>query len=438
MDKMKAVGLVTEYNPFHNGHVFHLNKSLELSGADVAVAVMSGNFVQRGEPAVIDKYSRCAAAVNSGVNLVIELPSYYALSSAEGFAAGAVKTLAAVGADFIAFGSECGDIEALREAAEILTDEPEEYKALLKKYNSCGLSFPSARYEALKDLLSENNKFAEILKTPNNILGIEYLKEIIRKGHKITPITFSRHIAGFNDTDFRGSFASASAIRLALEKGFKKSFEKAAEKSSEKGSEIPNASELKSVLPESMYRVISENSGISCPVFADDFSSLLNYKLSQLFYLNGYEKARVCEALCSYCDVSYDLANRIFSSFTGKESFSALVSEIKTRGYTYSRVSRCLMHILLEIKTSDAYKYADAPYIRVLGFDKKGQAYLHQIKKTCPVPVITKTADYRELLSQDVCCTDVYNQILLQKFGTPAKDEFRRGAFIKEQNQTKG
>lgn len=416
MNTLKAVGLITEYNPFHNGHVYHLNKSLELSGADVAVAVMSGNFVQRGEPAVTDKYSRCAAAVNSGVNLVVELPSYYALSSAEGFAAGAVKTLSALGADFMAFGSECGDIEKLKKIAEILADEPEEYKNDLKKYISAGASFPEARCMALKNLLPENAEIAAMLESPNNILGIEYLKEIIRRSHKIIPITFPRHIAGFHDTDFHSAFASASAIRLALEEK----------------PDNPEESRLNSVLPQSMYDIIHENLNKKCPVFTDDFSTLLSYRLSLIFHLNGYDKTKVCEALCEYSDVSADLANRIFSNFTGEESISSLISKIKTRQYTYSRVSRCLMHILLEIKASDASKYSDAPYIRVLGFDKKGQDYLRQIKKTCPVPVITKTAGFRELLSQDIYRSGVYNQILRQKFGYCAKDEFRNGIYIRK------
>ncbi len=416
MNTLKAVGLITEYNPFHNGHVYHLNKSLELSGANVAVAVMSGDFVQRGEPAVTDKYSRCAAAVNSGVNLVVELPSYYALSSAEGFAAGAVKTLSALGADFMAFGSECGDAKKLKKIAEIIADEPEEYKNDLKKYISMGASFPEARCMALRNIFPENTEIAAMLESPNNILGIEYLKEILRSSHKIIPITFQRHIAGFHDTDFHSAFASASAIRLALEEK----------------PDMKEKSRLNSVLPQSMYNIIYENLNKKCPVFADDFSTLLSYRLSLIFYLNGYDKTKVCEALCEYSDVSADLANRIFSNFTGEESISSLISKIKTRQYTYSRVSRCLMHILLEIKASDASKYSDAPYIRVLGFDKKGQDYLRQIKKTCPVPVITKTAGFRELLSQDIYCADVYNQILRQKFGYCAKDEFRNGIYIRK------
>ena len=176
MQNIKAAGLVTEYNPFHNGHLYHLQKSLEITNADIAIAVMSGNFVQRGIPAITDKYKRCRAAVDSGVNLVVELPLFYAVSSAEIFAAGAVATLNALNASFISFGCENADIHMLKKIAITLVNEPDEYKKHLKKALTCGDSFPTARAKALSEFFKSDD-ISRLISSPNNILAIEYIKE---------------------------------------------------------------------------------------------------------------------------------------------------------------------------------------------------------------------------------------------------------------------
>ena len=207
---MKAVGLITEYNPLHTGHIYHMNKAKEITGADCCIAVMSGNFVQRGEPAVVNKYLRCAAAIEAGVNLCIELPSYYAVSSAENFADGAVKLLNSLMCNYVVFGSECGDIDILYNAADILINEPESYRTELKSLLSNGLSFPAARQTALVNYITTSTsnsskkttthlhdksqqEIVSALSSPNNILGIEYIKSIIKHDFKLKPFTMTRH-----------------------------------------------------------------------------------------------------------------------------------------------------------------------------------------------------------------------------------------------------
>ena len=217
---MKAVGLVTEYNPFHNGHLYHLNKAMELTGADISVAVMSGDFVQRGEPAVLDKYTRASMALNSGVNLVVELPVNYAVSSAESFAAGALKVLDYIKADSIAFGSESGDIERLSKLAHILCDNED---ALYKEISKCtanGISYAAARQKVVEKLTDKDT--AAILTSSNNILAVEYLKAIIKNNYAIKPYTIKRQGDSYNDTDIRSEYASATALRENLKNGMKK------------------------------------------------------------------------------------------------------------------------------------------------------------------------------------------------------------------------
>ena len=217
---MKAVGLVTEYNPFHNGHLYHLNKAMELTGADISVAVMSGDFVQRGEPAVLDKYVRASMALNSGVNLVVELPVNYAVSSAESFASGALKVLNYIKADSIAFGSESGDIERLSKLAHVLCDNEDTLYREISKYTANGISYAAARQKVVEKLTDKDT--AAILTSSNNILAVEYLKAIIKNNYAIKPYTIKRQGDSYNDTDIRSEYASATALRENLKNGMKK------------------------------------------------------------------------------------------------------------------------------------------------------------------------------------------------------------------------
>ncbi len=411
---MKAVGLITEYNPLHNGHIHHLTASKELTGAEVAVCVMSGNFVQRGEPAIIDKYSRAKAAIESGINLVVELPTYYALSSAEWFATGSVLTLDALKTDSLVFGSECGNIDALSKCADILLNEPVEFKDTLKAALALGNSFPKARHMALSQVYGE--ELAAVCDSPNNILGIEYIKAIKQFNCSIVPETIKRIESSYHDTtltkDTELGIASATAIRNGITQ------------------HINNLSEY---MPVAMSATFDEYIGKTSPVLPDHFSTILNYKISEIMYRSLHNKDRFSYELCQYIDVTGDLANRLFSIHRDGMSFSEYAEALKNKQYTMTRINRVLMHIILGLTVNLKAKYESGkiPYIRILGMDKKGQDYLNSVKKKIETPMIIKPANYKDLLSEDLYAVSVYNQTISATYGTTPIDEYRQGIYIK-------
>ncbi len=418
---MNAVGLITEYNPLHNGHIYHMNRAREISGADIAVAVMSGNFVQRGEPAVIDKYSRAKAAVDSGINLVVELPSFYALSSAEGFAAGAVLTLDALCADSFVFGSECGDIDLLEKCAEIFINETADFQTALKNNLSMGHSYPKARHVALSDLYG--NELADVADSPNNILGIEYIKAVKKYNSAVRPLTIKRVQNGYHDTALDNEIASATAIR--------KNIVDLSDNNTD--SQIARNINLDKHIPQPMTSLINANFGHTAPVSINDFSMLLNYKIADIIYKCGNNKEAFCTEMCRYIDMSEDLANRLFAVHKAGLSYTEYADALKNRQYTMTRIQRILMHIILEFTVDLKAKYesGSAPYIRILGMDGKGRQYLNSIKKSTVIPIITKTADYKNLLLEDIYAASVYNQAIAGRYGQTAFDEFRHGVYIK-------
>ena len=211
-----VLGIIAEYNPFHNGHLYQLNSSKSITNSDYSIAIISGNFTQRGDVAIVDKWTRAQMALENGIDLVIELPTVYAISSAENFASGAVKILDSLGiVNFLSFGSECNDISILSQVTDVLVDEPPEYKTLLSHELDKGVSFPKARERALMMYLNDVRRFASVLSSPNNILGIEYLKALKRQKSPMQPITIQRKDSKYNDdtipTD--SQFASATALR---------------------------------------------------------------------------------------------------------------------------------------------------------------------------------------------------------------------------------
>ena len=309
----------------------------------------------------------------------------------------------------------------LKKIAITLVNEPDEYKKHLKKALTCGDSFPTARAKALSEFFKSDD-ISRLISSPNNILAIEYIKEIIKSESAVTPVALTRKISGYHDNEIHENIASASAIRKILhDSGIHKNND----------SRCKNIKELQNVMPEAMYNILASESQNNALIYADDFSSMLNYKISNIFYIAKYNKNACIETLCAYHDINKDLACCIYSSFTGCDSFNGFIEKIKTRGFTYSRLSRCLMHIILDIKKENISQYESLPYIRILGFDKKGREYLSQIKKTCPVPIITKAADYKNLLTDDIHAASLYNQIVYTKSGTINKDEFRQPLYIK-------
>ena len=412
---MKAVGLVTEYNPFHNGHLYHLNKAMELTGADISVAVMSGDFVQRGEPAVLDKYTRTSMALNSGVNLVVELPVNYAVSSAESFAAGALKVLDYIKADSIAFGSESGNIERLSKLAHILCDNEDTLYKEISKYTANGISYAAARQKVVEKLTDKDT--AAMLTSSNNILAVEYLKAIIKNNYAIKPYTVQRQGDAYNDTDIRSDYASATALRGNLK-----------------------ADNISKYIPVKAGLILSSNTNY---IYPDDITEALFKRLLDILFASSYDKNVFIENVMKYPDVNKEIAGRLYKSAmdmitrtvpqgaeskdNGVFSFGSLCEHIKTKEVPLSRIKRALVRITLGLDKKHMEKYENEPYIRVLGFDKKGQEYLSYIRKTVEVSLITKTADYKEMLLDDIHAANIYNMIAAGKYGVKELGDFVRG-----------
>lgn len=398
---MKACGIVAEYNPLHTGHVYQMNKARQISQADCIIVVMSGNFVQRGEPAVIDKYARTRAALKAGADIVIELPVYYALSSAENFARGAVLTLNEMKAASICFGAETDNADRLAKISHAIISESPEYKAILNKALAKGLSYPAARQTALLEYLPECK---DIISGSNNILAIEYIKTILGNNLNMTYYPVLREGAGYNDDTDNAEFASAFGIRKMLMSD--------------------EHDRLKTYLTPVMYEEISNSK--NCPLFPDDFSNIFNHKMLFLKQQCNINHTDFAEKLAEYEDITAELANRFAAAFTGRDNIAEFAMKVKSKNIVYSRICRCIMHIILEIRKSMSDFYNNIPYIRLLGFNKTGQLYLGSIKKELDVPFITKAADYKNELSFDLACSDIYTQAVYEKYGYVMKNELQQ------------
>lgn len=398
---MKACGIVAEYNPLHTGHVYQMNKARQISQADCIIVVMSGNFVQRGEPAVIDKYARTRAALKAGADIVIELPVYYALSSAENFAKGAVLTLNEMKAASICFGAETDNADCLAKISHAIISESPEYKAILNKALAEGLSYPAARQTALLEYLPECK---DIISGSNNILAIEYIKAILGNNLNMTYYPVLREGAGYNDDTDNAEFASAFGIRKMLMSD--------------------EHDRLKTYLTPVMYEEISNSK--NCPLFPDDFSNIFNHKMLFLKQQCNINHTDFAEKLAEYEDITTELANRFAAAFTGRDNITEFTMKVKSKNIVYSRICRCIMHIILEIRKSMSDLYNNIPYIRLLGFNKTGQQYLGSIKKELDVPFITKAADYKNELSFELACSDIYSQAVYEKYGYVMKNELQQ------------
>lgn len=436
---MRVVALITEYNPFHNGHLHHINEAKRITDADFVVVVMSGNFVQRGAPAIIDKYSRTEMALEHGVDLVIELPTCYSVSSAEYYALGAVSILNRLGVvNYLCFGSEAGDIEVLKYIAGILSEEPEEYKIFLLDYIKSGMSFPVARTNALIDYYKikgqyeypfgdgygdNSNKLMsvdyikDVLSKPNNVLGIEYIKALNKLNSPIEPITIERIGANYHETallDTSFNIASATAVREHITDNY-------------------DFHDIKPYVPPKTYGILTRNQNKTFPLQVNDISLLLYYKLL----------SETKESLIEYTDVDAPLANKIINSKEALTSFSEYVSLLKSKQLTYTRISRSLLHILLNIKKPDMSAYINSgitEYARILGFNLNSSQLIKAIKMSDGILLINKVPDAFEklspignnMLNSDVNATHLYNKIASVKYKTAIPDEFRRGIIIKQ------
>lgn len=399
---MKIAGIIAEYNPFHNGHLYHLEETLKASGCDACVAVMSGDFVQRGAPAVMPKRLRAKAALECGVSVVIELPPRFSTSSAKNFAYGAVSLLDKLGCiDTLSFGSECADIGTLREAANIIKNEPAGYKKALRRNLKLGMSYPLARQKALSACLGES-RTADLLKRPNNILSVEYLNALADFKSDIKPLIIPR-TSSYDDPRVHGTQSSALALRCLLLKAREKTH--------------PDPfSVFLSQVPEACLRLYKENYLKSYPVSEDDFSLILRYCLLR----------ESSESLALYDDVSSALANRIKNLIGDFNSFSEFTKLVKTKNLNYTRVARSLTHVMLDLRKNPA----DISYARVLGFRKDALPALATIAKHSRIPLIMRASDQKEapakvtkLLQTDFFASDLYESVVSAKYGQPFHKE---------------
>lgn len=407
-DDFKVNGIIAEYNPFHNGHKYQIEDAQEQSGADYTIVAMSGNFMQRGTPALLDKYKRAEMALRNGADLVLELPSFYAASSAEFFATGATALLDKLGVvDYLCFGSECGDIELLQQFADILLDEPEEFVRLLKANMRQGLSYPSARTNALLQYRPELSCHRDVLFGSNNILGIEYLKAIMRRGSAIKPITTLRVSSNHHDRMMGTHQSSALAIRQAT-------------------CNQQNLDLLAEQMPPSAFEIYTRTLEKYRPVELNDFSSALQYKLLM----------EADEGYTRYLDVSEELSDRICSNLYQFKNFCFFCDLLKTKDMTYTRISRCLLHILLDIDFTMANQYKRTDYVayaRVLGFRRSAEPLLTAIKAHSSIPLLTKLADASCILDEnslamlrhELRISSVYAGTSAMKSGQPMINEYR-------------
>lgn len=429
---MNITGLIVEYNPFHNGHIYHLQKSLEKTNADASIAVMSGNFIQRGEPALFDKFSRAKAAVESGVDLVVELPSIYASQSAELFAKGSVSLLNSLGCvNSICFGSEEGNIDALYLIASILCLEPQEFKEKLSSYLGEGMLFPTARNKALFDYINspnfllENNfdnidlteeRLNSILSSSNNILGIEYIKQLISLKSEIKPFTIGRINSEYNSEEISGNINSATAVRKKLHEIIS-SAEQNTSNINELINSIQTSTDITNSIPESTLNMITSNieKGF-LPMYPEYFFETL---ISTII--------RDKKNLESYFDISEGIENKIFKAALVAKDYDDLLNLVKSKRYTMTRIKRCLNNILLGITKGDmeiAKGINTIPYVRILAFNSKGREIIREIKKSSEIKIINKFSEvehfmddknFKFLIENDIKCTDIYNTIYYKK-----------------------
>lgn len=412
---MKTVGLITEYNPFHNGHLYHLQQAKEQTGADFVIVIMSGNFLQRGIPAMIDKYERTKMALNNGADLVVELPVPYACGSAEFFANGAIALLDKMNlVDHICFGSEFGKLDVLNQIAYLLIDEPIRFKETLNRLLKQGLAFPLARMQAACEYFEMSNNaeiVCNILSSPNNILGIEYLKALFKRNSTIKPCTVKRISADYHDLSLEHSICSASAIRESLNRG--------------SGLDI-----LYAKMPDNVFHILSNHENRTFPLSENDFSSILGYCLISSDLTKG-----------SYYDVSDDLMNRIYNMRYEFTDFLTFAEQIKTKQYTRTHINRALFHILLNLKSAEVEQYIRkdyVQYIRILGFRKQAGPLLQKLKETSSLPLLTKIADADskledsayKMLHTDILASDLYRTAASSKFHTTFPNEYNRGLVI--------
>jgi predicted nucleotidyltransferase len=357
---MRTVGLITEYNPFHNGHLHHLQESLRITGADASVAVMSGHFLQRGEPALVDKWLRTEMALAAGVDLVLELPFPFACNSAPHFALGAVQSLNALGVvDALCFGSEAGDIAPLQAVAQLLVEKSQEIEAGTRELLRCGISYPAARAAVLSKLSPDLP--SEMMASPNNILGIEYLRALQTTSSQMHAFTIPRLGADYHSTDISGQIASATGIRKLISEG-------------------GNADGL---LPTVCSELLQEalNAG-----FRSDPERL--FTVLQALLLQEVESLR------GIYQVADGLEQRLVDAAMTATSYAELADAVKSRQWTLTRIQRLLIYVLMQVSNEEmcGFLQQGPMYLRLLGATTKGREVLAKARSKRSLPMVSDPA----------------------------------------------
>ena len=402
---MKILGIIVEYNPFHNGHLYHISKAKEITKADYIIAVMSGHFLQRGEPAIINKWARSKMALNAGVDLVIEIPFVFSTQDANGFAFGAVKLLDSLQiVDYLCFGCETNDLNTLYPISNFLNNEPPRFKEMIKHNCKDGYEFPRARAQTLceyhrilgidglkKVSPAELNK---LLKQPNNILALEYIKHLLNLNSTIKPIAIQRIGASYHQKNIEGKISSATSIRNEILNNFTAS----------KANIFTINDKIKSTIPSSGFHVLEkelrEGRGpVTLGSYQQSIFALLRrMSLEDISHIHG---------------VTEGLENRIKKASLRSCYIEQLINSIKTRRYTRTKIQRIILHMMLNLSKEDIkiFNKCGPLYARILGFSKKGKTLLRTIKKTSSLPLISKLSNYlRQTISTEG--DDIQNNLI--------------------------
>ena len=347
------IGIICEYNPFHFGHIYHINKIKEMYPDSNIILILSGNICQRGDLSIINKFDKANVALNY-VDLVVELPLKF-VQSADIFAKGSIEILNKLKCEKIVFGSESNNIELLTTLAKTQINN-NRFDKLVKEYASNGLNYPTALSKSLKDLTGKT------IDTPNDILGITYIKEILKNNYNIEPITIKR-TTDYNSKEIEGKITSAASIRELIKEN----------------------KDFKEYIPKEEYKYLNN------PIFLEDYFDYLKYQII------------INNDLTIFQDIDEDLSNRINKYIDSSNNLDELINNIKTKRYTYNKIKRILSYILFNIKKEDINSKLD--YIRILGFNKKGKEILNNIKKEIDIPILTNYDN--KYLSKDLEITKI-------------------------------
>ena len=387
----RVVGIIAEYNPFHNGHLYHIARTKQETNAQYIIAVISGNFVQRGNTSIVNKWLKARMALLNGVDLVIELPTIYSISSAENFAEGAIKIFNSLGiVDTISFGMETSDVSTLNNIANVLYNEPKEYITMLTHELKKGNSFPKARENALMVYLNDIKRYANVLSGSNNILGIEYLKALKKTKSTITPIGIKREKVLYNDKYIVDEFASATAIRKMLMTN--------------------QLNDISKVMPRNTYLLLGEE--LKKGHYVIDLS---RFEKEIIYTLRKMSIADIAKLP----DVSEGLETSIKNAADSCNKIDELINMVKTKRFTQTRIQRILLYALIGIdKKQMETSRKVTPYVRVLGFNNKGKELISEVNKMNPkLNMVTSVKKYidevanknlREMIETDILATDIY------------------------------